>query len=108
MTAVADRYRRRADEFERTVEGVRPDQWPDQSPCERWTARDVVYHVVGMHQHVLGAVDPLAAFRAARADAEAVLADASLGAVECDTPTGKMTVERHIDLVLSDDMAQHR
>jgi len=120
MTAVADRYRRRADEFERTVEGVRPDQWPDQSPCERWTARDVVDHVVGMHQHVLGAVDrpqtaappvaedPLAAFRAARADAEAVLADASLGAVECDTPTGKMTVERHIDLVLSDDMVQHR
>ena len=120
MTAVADRYRRRADEFERTIEGVRPDQWADQSPCERWTARDVVDHVVGMHDHVLGAVDrprtaappvaedPLAAFRAARADAEAVLADPALGVVECNTPTGRMTVERHIDLVLSDDMVQHR
>jgi uncharacterized protein (TIGR03086 family) len=120
MTAVADRYRRRADEFELTIAGVRPDQWADQSPCEHWTARDVVDHVVGMHDHVLGAVDrprtaappvaedPLAAFRAARADAEAVLADPALGAVECDTPTGRMTVERHIDLVLSDDMAQHR
>ena len=120
MTAVADRYRRRADEFEHTIEGVRPDQWADQSPCERWTARDVVDHVVGMHDHVLGAVDrprsaappvaedPLAAFRAARADAEAVLADPALGVVECNTPTGRMTVERHIDLVLSDDMVQHR
>jgi len=120
MTAVADRYRRRADEFEHTIEGVRQDQWADPSPCDRWTARDVVDHVVGMHHHVLGAVDrprtaappvaddPLAAFRAARADAEAVLAAPALAAVECDTPTGRMTVERHIDLVLSDDMVQHR
>jgi uncharacterized protein (TIGR03086 family) len=120
MTAVADRYRRRATEFEQTIEGVRPDQWADQSPCEKWTARDVVDHIVGMHDHVLGttdrpraaappvADDPLAAFRAARADAEEVLADPALRGVECDTPIGRMTVEQHIDQVLSDDLVPHR
>jgi uncharacterized protein (TIGR03086 family) len=106
VTAVADRYHRRADEFEHTIEGVRPHQWTDQSPCERWTARDVVDHPRTAAPPV--AEDPLAAFRAARADAEAVLADPVLRGVECDTPTGRTTVERHIDLVLSDDMVQHR
>jgi uncharacterized protein (TIGR03086 family) len=119
VTEVADRYRRRAAAFQRTVEGVRPEQWADPSPCERWTARDVVDHIVGMHDHVLGAVDrprtpsptvaedPLAAFRAARADAEAVLGDSGLGGIECDTPGGRMTVADHIDRVLSDDLPQH-
>ena len=119
MTAVADRYRRRADEFEHTIEGVRPDQWADQSPCEQWTARDVVGHVVGMHDHVLGAVDrprtarrrwPRTRWPRSRPPGPTPrpCSPTPLGAVECDTPTGRMTVERHIDLVLSDDMAQHR
>ncbi|MGH4012971.1 MAG: hypothetical protein ACRDSL_03360 [Pseudonocardiaceae bacterium] len=42
MTAIADRYRRHADVFERKVATVRPDQWSNQSPCEAWNARDVV------------------------------------------------------------------
>jgi hypothetical protein len=47
MTAVADRCRRRADEFEHTIEGVRSDQWADPSSCEKWTARDVGAHRPG-------------------------------------------------------------
>ena len=49
MSEIADRYRRRADAFERLIAGVAREQWSNPSPCEKWTAVDVVDHVVGMH-----------------------------------------------------------
>ncbi|WP_188190765.1 TIGR03086 family metal-binding protein [Nonomuraea sp. SYSU D8015] len=115
----ADRYRRRADAFERKVVSVRPDQWSNPSPCEKWTARDVVRHIVDMHEAMVRPFgrslspapsvddDPVAAFRAARADVEAILADPSLAGQECDTPTGRMTAEQHIDQVVSEDLPLH-
>jgi len=51
--------------------------------------------------------DPLAAFRAARADVEAVLADKTLRAVEAGGHFGTMTVEQSIDNVVSMDMVLH-
>jgi uncharacterized protein (TIGR03086 family) len=119
MSEIAVRYRRRADAFERKIAAVRPDQWSNQSPCEHWSARDVVDHIVSMHGYMLRPLDrdlspapsvrddPLGAFKAARADVEAVLADPALTGVECDTPNGRMTVARQIDEVVSDDLPQH-
>src|SRR5215207_3270376 len=119
MTAIADRYRRRADAFQRLVAAVRPEQWSNPSPCEAWTARDVVEHVVTMHDVMLQplddartaapsvADDPLGAFQAARAAVERVLNNPALAQIESDTPNGPMTVERHIDEVVSDDMPLH-
>jgi uncharacterized protein (TIGR03086 family) len=119
MSEIADRYRRRADAFERKVVSVRADQWSSPSPCEKWTAGDVVQHIVDMHGAMLGplgralspappvAEDPVAAFRAARADVEALLADPSLAGRPCDTPTGRMTAEQHVDQVVSDDLLLH-
>ena len=119
MSAIADRYRKHAEAFGRKVAAVRPDQWSNQSPCEAWNARDVVDHIVTMHGVMLRPLDlaprpapsvnddPLAAFEAARADVEAVLADADLAGAESDTPNGRMTVERQIDEVVSDDLVLH-
>jgi uncharacterized protein (TIGR03086 family) len=116
MRTIADRYRRRAEVFERKVAAVQPDQWSAQSPCKAWTARDVFDHVMTMHDVMLrplgrrlspAPVDPLGAFRSARADIEAVLDDPGLSATPCDTPTGPMTVERQIDEVISNDMVLH-
>jgi len=119
MSEIADRYRRRADAFERKVAAVRPGQWDNPSPCEKWTARDVVGHVIDMHAVVLHhldrtlgaapsvAEDPVAAFRSARADVEAVLDDPSLASLECDTPTGTMTAEEDIDKIPSADLPLH-
>jgi uncharacterized protein (TIGR03086 family) len=119
MGEVAERYRRRADAFERKVAGVEPEQWENQSPCEKWTARDVVDHIVSMHGYMVMPVgrgldaglsvkeDPLAAFRGARSAVEAVLDDPELAATECDTPEGRMTTESHIDQVVSDDLVLH-
>ncbi|TDB73891.1 TIGR03086 family protein [Actinomadura sp. KC216] len=116
---IAGRYRRRADAFGAKVAAVRDDQWGNPSPCEKWTARDVVQHIVDMHEVMLRplgrglspapgvAEDPGAAFRAARADVEAVLADPALSARECDTPSGRLTALQHIDQVVSQDLPLH-
>lgn len=116
MGEIAERYRRRADAFEQKVAGVRPDQWGNQSPCAKWSARDVVDHIVAMHGYMLMPVgrvlepvedDPLAAFWGARAAVEAVLDDPALAAQECETPNGRMTVEDQIGQVVSDDLVLH-
>lgn len=119
MNAIADRYRRRADAFESKVASVRTGQWENRSPCEEWNAREVVKHIVDMHGVMLRpfgrdlgpapslAEDPLAAFKAARADVETILADPALAATEQDTPMGKVTAEQHIDQVVSADMVVH-
>jgi uncharacterized protein (TIGR03086 family) len=119
MSEIADRYRRHADAFERKVVPVRPEQWANQSPCEAWDARGVVGHIVVMHGVMLRpldrelspapsvADDPVGAFRAARADIEAVLDDPALADRECDTPNGRMTVEQQIGDVVSDDLVLH-
>lgn len=119
MSAIARRYRKHADAFEGKVAAVRGEQWSNQSPCEAWSARDVVDHIVAMHGYMLRPVerrpgprpsvqdDPLGAFRSARADVEAVLDDPDLAKTECDTPAGPMTVEQQIDEVVSDDLVLH-
>ena len=119
MSDIADRYRRRANDFERKVAAVQSDQWSNQSPCDDWLALDVVRHIVVMHGAMLSPIgrelspapaledDPLQAFTAARADIEAVLADAVLSAQEVSTPGGAMTVAEHIDQVASADLVLH-
>jgi uncharacterized protein (TIGR03086 family) len=117
--SIAGRYRVRADAFERKVAAVRPNQWDNPSPCTAWTSRDVVGHIVEMHgvmlrplDRTLGpapalADDPLGAFRAARADVEALLHDPAQAGIEIDAPMGRMTVEQHVDQVPSIDMVLH-
>ena len=115
MGEIAERYRRRAEAFERKVAGVHSDQWDNQSPCAKWTAKGVLDHVLVMHGIMLVPVarklepadDPLTAFQEARAAVEDVLDDPVLALTEADTPAGPMTAERHIDAVVSDDLVVH-
>ena len=46
MSEISDRYRRLSQAFADTVAAVPDDRWENPSPCEDWTARDVVRHVV--------------------------------------------------------------
>jgi uncharacterized protein (TIGR03086 family) len=119
MSEISERYRRRADEFERKVAAVSADRWSNQSPCADWDARGVVRHIIDMHAVMLRPLDrtlspapsvdddPLGAFRAARADIEAVLDDPKLAGAEANTPMGQRTVEQHIDQVVGQDMVLH-
>jgi len=119
VSDIADRYRRRANDFERKVAAVQSDQWSNQSPCDDWLALDVVRHIVVMHAAMLSPIgrklssaptledDPLQAFVSARGDIEEVLANAVLSAQEIGTPGGAMTVAEHIDQVVSADLVLH-
>lgn len=49
MSEISEKYRHRADLFEAKVTAVRPDQWSNQSPCDEWTARGVVGHIIDLH-----------------------------------------------------------
>jgi uncharacterized protein (TIGR03086 family) len=88
MTDIADRYRKVAGRFTRTAAAVPPTAWENLSPCEGWTARDVVRHLVEWFPPFLrdGAgielpsgpsadVDPLGAWQALDGGVQAVLDD---------------------------------
>lgn len=61
MTSSAQ-YDRLSSRFTDTVAAVPPDRWDSPSPCEEWTARDVIGHVVDTHTRLLSmaGVDPAA------------------------------------------------
>jgi uncharacterized protein (TIGR03086 family) len=119
MTEIADRYRTRADAFQRKLQAVHADQWSNPSPCEDWSARDVVGHIVVMHAAMLQPLggglspapsvddDPVEAFTSARADVEALLDNPDLAAIAVASPAGPMTAEQHVDQVVSEDMVVH-
>ncbi|WP_204039023.1 TIGR03086 family metal-binding protein [Acrocarpospora phusangensis] len=119
MSDIAARYTSRADAFQAKIRQVRPEQWSNQSPCADWTARDVVQHIIDMHGAMLAplgrslspapsvADDPLAAFVAARADVETLLNTPELAATTAETPSGPMSMEQHVDQVVSADMVLH-
>jgi uncharacterized protein (TIGR03086 family) len=110
-TSILARYRARAAAFEAKVAAVRADQWDNPSPCAKWTARGVVDHIIDMHGVMLGVAIPrsddvLADFREARRQVEEALGSERAKA-EVSTPGGPMTVEDHIDQVVSDDLVLH-
>ena len=92
---VLDGFVRALDGFEAVVAGVLPGRWDAPSPCEGWCAADVAGHVIGRLREVeafatgrqvadsadprsAAGNDPLAAWRAARADMMAALTPAVL------------------------------
>ncbi|MDX8030375.1 TIGR03086 family metal-binding protein [Lentzea sp. BCCO 10_0856] len=111
ISAISDRYRARADAFEAKVLNVRADQWDNPSPCAKWTALEVVDHIIEMHGVMLGVAiprteDPLTDFREARRQVQEALAS-DRARDEVTTPGGPMTLEDHIDQVVSDDLVLH-
>lgn len=120
LAEVAARYRRRADAFEATVRAVPAGDWSRPSPCAEWDARDVVRHIVDMHGVMLHPYgrrlppvpsvdeDPLAAFRAARAEVAAIVEDPVLAAQPTESPAGRMPGAVMVDGVVSDDLVLHR
>jgi uncharacterized protein (TIGR03086 family) len=119
MTAIAERISHLSDRFESLIANVEPGAWSNQSPCDEWTARDVVRHVVDVHQMMLKPLertlspapsvddDPLGAFRAARADVAGVLDDPNLAKTEYDGYFGRAVVEQTIDGFLGFDLVVH-
>jgi uncharacterized protein (TIGR03086 family) len=119
MAKTADRFRRLAGAFTDKVAAVPPDRWDSPSPCEDWTAREVVGHVVGTYGMFQGMVgrdlgdipsvddDPLGAWTAARDVVQADLDDPERATQEFDGFAGRNTFEGAVDRFACMDLIVH-
>ena len=119
MNQVQDSYRTVSTGFDAAVKAVRHDGWDAQSPCEKWTARDVVAHVVEGHRGVIAGVrggesEPLGADEDAREAWEKVrrtiqeiTEDPAAMAKEVDGPTGRTSAGEIIGRFVTMDLLVH-
>lgn len=120
MESIPERYRRVAAAFVDTVAAVPTARWDDSSPCEGWSARDVVGHVVQSQGLFLGFVglgpdagpdvvaDPLGAVRAATGSVQAALDDPATREVTYQGFGGEMTFVAGVGAFLVPDLVVHR
>lgn len=112
------RYIRALHGFDAVVRRTPADAWSNQSPCEEWTATDVVAHCIGMNEMIIGftqgtaassaeepAIDaPATAWRASfESWAQVLDTDGALHAVAV-TPWGEMAVDRFLGFVWVDPL----
>jgi uncharacterized protein (TIGR03086 family) len=119
MTDASDRYQSNAAGFDARVVAVPADRWENQSPCEDWTARDVVRHVVATSGMFLGFADqklppapsvdedPVAAWHSARDAIQRALEDPQVAQKEYDGMFGKATFEQGVHKFLAPDALVH-
>ena len=116
MTETADRYRRLAERFTALVQDVPADGWAAPSPCEDWTPRDIVDHIVDSSCGVLGRIDrapevpaddPVARWTVARDAMQAAVDDPQVAGTEYDGFFGRTTVAETFDAFMSPDLLVH-
>ena len=119
MSEISERYRQVAEGFSARARAVPEDGWDRPSPCEKWTARDVVDHVANYLRAVLGRVgvelpkglsaanDPVGAWETARAGVQAALEDPAVATLEHDGGMGRMTLETTVGMFGIGDVLVH-
>ncbi|MFW5420714.1 TIGR03086 family protein [Nocardiopsis sp. CNT-189] len=119
MSEISERYRVRAAEFTRRVEAVPEDGWDAPSPCEGWTARDVLDHMLDNHRNMPGyagvkldlprtaADDPKKAWSEAVAAMQDLLDDPERAGKEYDGYFGRTSIEKTVDEFLGTDLVVH-
>ena len=116
MTESADRYRRLAERLTALVDDVPADGWDAVSPCEGWTARDVLDHVVDSSCGFLGrfgrapelpADDPAARWAATRNAMQAAIDDPEVAGTEYEGFFGPTTLADTFDGFMSPDLLVH-
>ena len=120
MTAIADRYDKMAGAMAERIAAVPEDRWGNQAPCEEWTARDVVQHLVDTPAIFFGMVDepapaggssvdddPVGAFQHVRRAVQAALEDPAIAERGYDGAFGKSTFEQGVARFLCADLLVH-
>jgi uncharacterized protein (TIGR03086 family) len=118
--STADRYRRLAQDFARSIAAVPDDGWDRRTPCEDWSARDLVAHVVQSQGMFLGFVgeeladgpsteeDPAGAWAHASGAVQRRLDDPAGAAATFQGFSGETTFEAATDRFLCADLVVHR
>jgi uncharacterized protein (TIGR03086 family) len=119
MSDFSARYARLAATMTERVSGVRDDQWENPSPCAKWTARDLVRHLVDTHAMFGGFVeltmqpgpdaadDPVGAWSSARDQMQAWLDDPAVAEKEFQGLGGPTTLQVAADRFLGFDLLVH-
>lgn len=120
MNATAASYASTAQALSAVLDRVPADAWTRPSPCEGWTARDVVRHVVDTQRDLLTThgcdvgpapdldADPAAAFRAHTTRAAELVSDDALVTRTYDGFFGPTTVGATLEQFYVWDMVVHR
>jgi uncharacterized protein (TIGR03086 family) len=118
LDEIRSRYTRLADAFAAKIDAVPGDKWGAPTPCEGWSARDLVNHVtespgmvfkMGNREFAAPAPsdDPAAAFASTRRQIEQLLADPDAAGAEYDGFFGRTTLAESIDRFISFDLVLH-
>jgi uncharacterized protein (TIGR03086 family) len=106
-----DAHKRAQDVFADILANVKPDQLDNGSPCETWTAKDIIDHVCGGNQWVVQLVgnepaalpdDIVAAHRASAEEAQGVFAASDGLSRMFELPFGTMPGAAFIGIRTSD------
>jgi uncharacterized protein (TIGR03086 family) len=105
--------------FDARVRALTPSQWGAQTPCEGWTAHDLLAHVVENHRGVIASVrggeskplgadeDPTQAWEDASLAIIQITADPEAAATEVHGPTGKIPAGQAIGQFMTMDVLVH-
>lgn len=120
MSEISEHYRRVARAFTAVVEAVPPDRWESPAPCEGWTARDVVRHVVEGSGRFFRLVDhpvpagpsveddPAGAWVTTRDAVQAALEDPAVAQLRYESPAmGRATFEEGVEMFGAFDLFIH-
>ena len=117
MSETSERFRKLAEGFTRRVEAVPDEKWSAPSPCEGWTARDVVEHMIGNCRTFLGFVgrelpekstdDLLAAWTEASGAVQVALDDDGVANQEFQGYAGPTTLAKASERFLFTDLVVH-
>ena len=119
-TDVAAAYRTEAARLLNLLTDVPDNAWDQRSPCEEWTVRDVVGHLVDSQRDIVGRVDlvlppgrdvatePAAAMSDVVAGMQAILDDPSQAEREYDGAFGRTSLAATIETFHVFDLIVHR
>lgn len=114
----ADRYRHLAQRFTDIVADVPPDRWASLSPCEDWSAHDVVVHVATTELDLLERLsfgpaasidvsDPVHAWPVVRAHMQSALDDPARSGFAYDGYFGPTTFADTVNAFYCADLTVH-
>lgn len=118
-SSVAETYDELAQGMAAVIAGLRADQWDADSPCEGWTARDVLAHLIDSERDFFSGHgvelparpaldDPSAAWSAHAGAVRALLADPEMPARPFDGHFGPTTIGDALLQFYGFDLVAHR
>jgi len=119
MDEITERYERVTQQLTDRVRAVPADRWDAPSPCEGWTARDVVDHLVTWIPEFFGAQgigfperpsvadDPAGAWESVRGTIRAALTDPAVASRQVATPISTQSLAETVDMIVTGDVLTH-